>query len=265
MQDFPDSDLGLLSRPHGMVKEMPPREINAREILQDIRSGMDDKGLIHKYKLSPVSLKGVFDELVSVGLLERAGESYFMPEVKKIDARKMAEDIGYGMTAQELMRCYRLSPRLLRHALEQLVESQILTWDQLGKELALRMEAPDPCEIRSEPRQVLDFDVDLFEPSRPDMVGRILEISAQGFRAMGIAAQSGEVKKLVIGGDPLGQVAPFGFEAQCRWSKGAAEAGNLETGFKIINISEKACGELRKLVELAGLKHQPPGYDFKEC
>jgi hypothetical protein len=240
---------------------MPRREINAKEILQDIRTGMDERCLMDKYMLTDVGLKAVLGELVSAGLLKRSGDAYLIPETKRIDAKKIAADIVYGMTAQELMRRYNLTPMLLRQALEQLLESHILTRDQLGRELALRMDASDPSDIRSEPRETLSFDVDVFEPSRPDLVGRILEISERGFRVTGITVRSGEIKKLVIGGDLLGQVPPFELEAKCCWTRDLSNPGNAVAGFRIVNVSERARGELRKLVELAGLKYHPPGYD----
>lgn len=50
---------------------MAKRTMNAKEILADIKGGMDDAGLIEKYRLSGDLLQSVFEKFVDVGLLKR--------------------------------------------------------------------------------------------------------------------------------------------------------------------------------------------------
>jgi len=54
-------------------------EIYAREILNDIRSGMDDVALMHKYKVTVKGLDSVFRKLLAAGLISE----------QEFDARKM--------------------------------------------------------------------------------------------------------------------------------------------------------------------------------
>jgi hypothetical protein len=49
---------------------MPDRKkIRAKEIIKDIRIGMDDKALMAKYELSPKGLKTIFKRLVDAGVI----------------------------------------------------------------------------------------------------------------------------------------------------------------------------------------------------
>jgi rubredoxin len=50
---------------------MAKRTMNAKELLADIKGGMDDAGLIEKYGLSGNLLQSVFEKLVNMGLLKR--------------------------------------------------------------------------------------------------------------------------------------------------------------------------------------------------
>ena len=50
---------------------MAKRTMNAKEFLADIKGGMDDAGLMEKYRLSGDLLQSVFEKLVDMGLLKR--------------------------------------------------------------------------------------------------------------------------------------------------------------------------------------------------
>ena len=54
-------------------------EIYAREILNDIRSGMDDVALMHKYRVTIKGLDSAFRKLLAAGLISQ----------QELDARKM--------------------------------------------------------------------------------------------------------------------------------------------------------------------------------
>ncbi|MCA1959571.1 MAG: hypothetical protein LDL33_02150 [Desulfomonile sp.] len=51
---------------------MAKRTVNAKEVVRDVRAGMDDTGLIEKYGLSPEWLPIMFSKLVDAGLITRA-------------------------------------------------------------------------------------------------------------------------------------------------------------------------------------------------
>ena len=50
---------------------MAKRTMNAKELLADIKGGMDDARLMEKYRLSGDLLQSVFEKLVDMGLLKR--------------------------------------------------------------------------------------------------------------------------------------------------------------------------------------------------
>ena len=58
---------------------MAKQEIYAKEILNDIRSGMDDVNLMHKYKVTAKGLDSVFRKLLAAGLISQ----------QELNARKM--------------------------------------------------------------------------------------------------------------------------------------------------------------------------------
>jgi uncharacterized protein (DUF433 family) len=236
------------------VNAMPQREINARDILRDIRSGLNDIALMEKYKLSPAALKAVFDEMVAAHLLERSKDGSIIPNTRRIEVKKIVKDILSGKTAHELMTNYNLSATLLRDVSRQLIESKALTQDQLGRELLLRLDAAVPSEIRSEARVTVDFDVDVFESERPNIVGKVLEVSKSGLRTIGIPAAARKIKGFRIGGDVLGQFESFQLEAQCQWTKGTLHSKDFVGGFKIVSATEQDSRELAKLIALARLR-----------
>jgi hypothetical protein len=47
------------------------KEVNAKEFMRDVQDGMDDVGLMQKYKLTPKGLDSTFRKLLTVGLISR--------------------------------------------------------------------------------------------------------------------------------------------------------------------------------------------------
>ncbi|MFH0824677.1 MAG: hypothetical protein V2B18_18130 [Pseudomonadota bacterium] len=64
--------------------------LDAKQILKDIRAGMDDQGLMDKYRLSPKGLAGVFAKLVKAGVLDQPG----------IDRRRKPRPKAVAVTGQ---------------------------------------------------------------------------------------------------------------------------------------------------------------------
>jgi hypothetical protein len=51
---------------------MPKRQLSAKELLQDIRAGMDDTALMEKYRLSEQGLHSAFRKLMGAGFLKQS-------------------------------------------------------------------------------------------------------------------------------------------------------------------------------------------------
>lgn len=73
--------------------------VDAKQALDDIRSGMGDLALMQKYKLSSKGLQSLFRKLGAAGLLTQ------------INAKEVITDLRKGMTDQEMMKKYALSSK----------------------------------------------------------------------------------------------------------------------------------------------------------
>jgi ankyrin repeat protein len=58
---------------------MAGAKINAREVVNDIRSGMDDAALMEKYRLSAANLQVLFDKLVQAGVIKQSELDHRLP------------------------------------------------------------------------------------------------------------------------------------------------------------------------------------------
>jgi hypothetical protein len=82
--------------------------IDAREVLLDIRSGIDDYALMKKYRLSAKGVQSLFDKLSKAGL------------IKQVSPKEMIRDIESGMSHDELMQKHKLSSGALERVLKDL-------------------------------------------------------------------------------------------------------------------------------------------------
>jgi hypothetical protein len=231
---------------------MAEREVNAKLVMNDLLSGLDEAALREKYKLSSAGLDNLFEILASEGLLELVGDKYVVP-TKTIHAGKILNDILSGFTGNQLMEKFGLSPFGLQTVLKKLVHSRVLGIADLGLELYLRLEANVPGNIRGDERLRLEFEVSVCDVDRPDSLGTVRDITEKGIGTKGIEAKVDEIKTLMVVGDVLGQVSPFVFKAKCRWIGTSGAAGDRLAGFQIIRIPERDLFQLKRLVELITL------------
>lgn len=126
--------------------------IDAKQALDDIRSGLDDYALMDKYNLSAKGLQSLFNKLLAARAitqveLDRRGPdvygSFFLlkeeageqrpPAAQKprqpvtIKAKEAVRDIRAGMNDEELMEKYRLTAIGLRNLFDQLVRTGVMT------------------------------------------------------------------------------------------------------------------------------------------
>jgi hypothetical protein len=64
------------------VADQEKRKISAKEILADLRSGMNESEVRSKYELSEKSLEKVYNKLIDAGLLDETGKTKVPPQVK---------------------------------------------------------------------------------------------------------------------------------------------------------------------------------------
>jgi rubrerythrin len=134
---------------------MGKRQINVKEAVEDIRSGLDDRSLMVKYRLDAKGLQSLLDKLADVGAIERGElesrmtgytatavvsddfthsgehtvsqlsvkESTKQKGVQTIKAREAVNAIRSGMTDTEIMAKYKLSAKGLRCLFDQLMQA----------------------------------------------------------------------------------------------------------------------------------------------
>ena len=71
--------------------------IDARDVLNDIRNGLDDTALMKKYRLSGAGLQSLFSKLIEAGLIKRADLEKRMPNFEKTVELTMVKCPSCGM------------------------------------------------------------------------------------------------------------------------------------------------------------------------
>jgi len=72
-------------------------KIDARDVLKDIRDGLDDTALMTKYRLSGTGLQSLFSKLIEAGLLKRTDLDKRMPNFEKTVELTMVKCPSCGM------------------------------------------------------------------------------------------------------------------------------------------------------------------------
>ena len=224
--------------------------VNTQEVLGDIRSGLDDDELMEKYLLSAPELQSIYRDLVDQGHLKRMDRFSVAPSERTISAREVVEDLRAGTSVSDLMTKYRLSVRGLQGLLTILVDTGTVSRDELYGDGFVEQEAVLPESFRCRTRFYLDFEIPIYESSRPEVQARIHDITEDGVGIIGLEVQVDEITHLVVLGDALGEVAPFEFEARCRWCTRDERSGMSSCGFEITYISEKDRTQLIQLISL---------------
>jgi Mor family transcriptional regulator len=232
-------------KPLDRENAMAVRKLSQNEVLQDIRSGMDDAAIRKKYNLSDRGLLNLYEKLTQAGLLAHD----FTTVTRRLNLVKILADVQAGLNESELMRKYELSEEALKQVSKKLLDAR-------GKRT--RAQGPETCII--EPTDLLatgefvrhdvDFELPVYEANRPEIHGMVRDISEEGVSVEGIEAKEGDLKTLVILGDEFGEVSSFEFEGYCRWCFADPTDATVVSGFAIHKISERDRLELRKLIRV---------------
>ena len=220
-------------------------KVSQNEVLRDIRSGMDEAAIRKKYNLSIKGVKSLYTKLIEAGLLGHD----LKPAARKLNIVAIFGDIRAGMSNADLMKKYELSAYMLRQVSKKLLDARGKRSAEDGPDTLIE-EVPELLATREFVRHEVDFEVPVYEATRPEVHGMVRDVSEDGISVMGITANVGERKTLVILGDELGAFSSFEFEGYCRWSFADVSDGTRFTGFAVDKISEKDLRELRKLVRL---------------
>ncbi len=233
---------------------MSQSEVSAREILKDVRAGMDDARLMEKYRLSSTALQNLFQKLVEAGLLRREGAGFTLPNKRKIPASRIVKDIRSGMSSAELMEKYDLTERGVQRVCRELLSARALAPEEYQPEISFQSTMVMRTNIRELERYHVDFDLPVYESSSPEIQGKVRDITEKGVGLVGIDSEAYETKTLVILGDYFGEISPFEFRADCRWSRRQPPSNKCFAGFRITEISRESLRELKRLIQLVALR-----------
>jgi uncharacterized protein (DUF433 family) len=226
------------------------RQIHAGELLRDIRSGMTNKDLMHKYEVSRNGLKKIFEEMTQAGIASFGDRSGSRVK-KRVNVREITRDILAGMTELQLMEKYGLSSRGLQSSFWKLVESGILTWDEL---LGIYPELEDSVtlrDLRDGTRGYPILAVEVFEENDPQNAGQIVDLSNKGFGAKRILARVDEVETYVLVPPEIIDFSSIRLQAVCRWFR--QSEGQSSAGFEITHVDQKGSAALEELLDLITL------------
>jgi hypothetical protein len=213
------------------------RKINAGAILADINSGMGRADLMRKYALSGLDLQKVLDQIRS----EREHR-----------ARAIATDLMVGASDSVVMKRYQLSGTAFLRVRQELLERGLLTREDLKNGSSSSHDLVI-LDLRKEPRHLPVESVSVCDATaRQDCAENtyvVHDISEHGLSIRGINAHVGDVRRIVVLGDELGEVDPFEFQAECRWSRRGASDEQAAAGFKIVGIRRQDSERLVDLIE----------------
>lgn len=93
---------------------MPIRVVDAKQALEDIRSGMDDNALMQKYRISSLHLEQLFGKLELLNVL------------KRLPAWGLLKDMRAGLNDANLMAKYHLSAAALQNVFSEMIRNGLI-------------------------------------------------------------------------------------------------------------------------------------------
>jgi hypothetical protein len=167
---------------------------------------------------------------------------------RTIQAKDIVTDIRNGLCDAELMEKYRLTANGLQSAFDQLIKKRIIS----VKELYGRPTDEDDTVIIDDsfqpPRHYLTVAVPIYDPERPEVKGKLRDITDRGLGVIGVESSVGETRSFVIPCRKFIKMENIWLEAECLWTDPATEDEQTVAGFQIIAISEENMTRLRRLI-----------------
>jgi uncharacterized protein (DUF433 family) len=209
---------------------------------------MSESDLMKKYRLSLQGLNHLMQELAGLGLIpDRTGGKAATPR-KRVKVKDFIKDFRAGLSDAELTRKYDLSHDALYILLQKLMNMRALKPDELFGDLDIKSGSVSPLNVRELERYYLDFQVVIFDASRPENKGVIRDVTEKGIGILGISCTPGELRTFVVTPENSPDIEPFLLRAECRWSDIQLE-GEFVSGFSIEEISEDDLASLRMLIK----------------
>lgn len=223
------------------AKNAVDRRVSARDIVSDIRSGLDCHDLMGKYRLSENAVQTVFSELKSAGLP--------VAPKRRIKVSQLVSDIHSGLTEPELMEKYCISLVELKRIASEL--TRFVTVEDFG--------GLDILGFGSDHSWLYPaVSLNVYDVMNPEVIGSVRRIRSDGFGLTGICSALEELKIVVIYSEDFQYGKPLIFDAECILVANHAAFGNGYAEFKIVNAGSCILKEYKGLLSaytLASVVH----------
>jgi hypothetical protein len=256
----------------------PRRKITSstvEEVVKGVRSGMGDADLMTKFDLSASGLTEVLGRLVAEGLLRESDvdeRSSLSPGTVALDVPHMlftgaderkpvikAKDavaaIRAGKDDLSMMRTFGISAKGLQSLFDKLVHAGLLTNEELQGRLQPSTHHGVIEDLSKLRRHYLAVSAPVYDPENPSSMGAIRDVTEKGIGIIGVKANVGDVKSLMIPTQAISSGENIWFEAVCLWSGQDEHNGEPVTAFQITKISEGSLKALRELIDALCLGH----------
>ena len=208
------------------------REINAKEVLCDLRAGFNDAALMEKYKLSAAGLNSLKTKLTNANLLQAKRQINIDPIVK---------DLKLGMTEPDLMEKHQLTLLELQEIVRRLEEIGLVASDEI-------------CHLNFLSDPIADaktlfplISISVYDSRDSETLGELLYVRGDTVGLRGLTGTLGATKVIVIQSDGFQQGKPLVFDAKCVATRAPAEHGTAVLEFKISNIAPCVMREFQEL------------------
>jgi c-di-GMP-binding flagellar brake protein YcgR len=118
-------------------------------------------------------------------------------------------------------------------------------WEKL-REMVPTLEVDE--KLRSDERLCLDPPLSVHEADRPEVRGRVQDISDHGLRVVGVRASVGEMKRFVLDVGECLDNHGIEFEAVCRWIKPRDAEIDFDSGFEITAVYGDSFKKIVRLI-----------------
>ncbi len=229
------------------------RKIRLKDVLDDFRGGLDEAGIMRKYRISPRGMRSLMRKLDALGVRERPTVTEIETSSKIIHVRNIVDDICSGMSRDALRSAYDLTEDQVDLVFRKLLELKAITRGVLFGNVSLGPHERGPANLRFVKRSYVDFDVPICDADNPSNRGLVKDVTEDGIGTVGLEAHVEEEKRLVIAGDAYGIVPRFEARARCRWFEVDKLDGENQAGFQIVSMDEEDRRRLGELIALVTL------------
>jgi len=209
------------------------REINAKDVLRDLRAGCSDKALMEKYKLSPPGLDSLKTKLREANLL---------PAKRQINIDPIVTDLKSGVTEPELMEKHQLTLWELQEVVKRLQET-----GHVGSE--------DVCHLPFRSDEITDTEalfplisMSAYDPTDPETLGQLLYVRGATVGLRGLTGTIGVTRVMVLQSDAFQEGKPLVFDAKYVATLATTEHGAAVTEFKISNMAPLVLREFQEFM-----------------